>query len=168
MLIPPKSNTHACNMSSRVWIVHSFCSSVCGWKFVLKWRRVPISSWNCFQNLQVKRTSQPETTDTDTLWRDTISWTKISISFSAKILFWIGIKCTLLVNRSTMTQVESTLCAVLGSFVIKSIVMSSHFHTGIYNGCILPWGRWCSALIFLQVKHRSTNHTISRFMQGHQ
>nr|GEV13396.1 hypothetical protein [Tanacetum cinerariifolium] len=46
-------------------------------------------------------------------------------------------KCADLVRRSTMTQIVSCPLDVLGSFVMKSIVIFSHFHVGIF-GCTKP------------------------------
>nr|GEY23998.1 hypothetical protein [Tanacetum cinerariifolium] len=46
----------------------------------------------------------------------------------------VGMKCADLVWRSTMTQIVSCSFDVLGSFEMKSIVILSHFHKGIF-GC---------------------------------
>ncbi|GKF23761.1 hypothetical protein Tco_0076083, partial [Tanacetum coccineum] len=46
----------------------------------------------------------------------------------------IGMKCVDFVCRSTITQMVSKPCDDLGSLAIKSIVILSHFHSGI-AGC---------------------------------
>nr|GEU97851.1 hypothetical protein [Tanacetum cinerariifolium] len=46
----------------------------------------------------------------------------------------VGMKCANLVRRSMMTQMVSCPFEVLGSFVMKSIVILSYFHIGI-SGC---------------------------------
>jgi hypothetical protein len=40
----------------------------------------------------------------------------------------------------TITQIELNLQAVSGKPTMKSILMSSHFHAGILNGCNNPTG----------------------------
>jgi hypothetical protein len=47
----------------------------------------------------------------------------------------MGIKWVTLVNRSTMTHIESYPAWVWGNPTIKSIVISSHFHSRIFSGC---------------------------------
>ncbi|GJR53380.1 hypothetical protein Tco_1403901 [Tanacetum coccineum] len=47
---------------------------------------------------------------------------------------WERMKCADLVRRSKLTQIVSCPLEVLGSFVMKSIVILSHFHIGI-SGC---------------------------------
>jgi hypothetical protein len=61
------------------------------------------------------------------------------IHIDLDILFGIirsmhGKECAVLVNRSTITQMESCLSEVLGRPTIKSILMSSHFQEGIGRG----------------------------------
>ncbi|MFS7983403.1 hypothetical protein Hanom_Chr11g00974131 [Helianthus anomalus] len=73
-----------------------------------------------------------------------------------------------MVNRSTITQMTSLPFLVLGNLVTKSIVMSSHFHTGISNCCSRPEGFWCSVLTCKQVKHLDTYSAISFFIPIHQ
>ncbi|MFS7944249.1 hypothetical protein Hanom_Chr06g00509811 [Helianthus anomalus] len=57
---------------------------------------------------------------------------------------------------------------VLGNLVNRSIVICSHFQTGISNGWSLPYGFWCSALTCKHVKHFSTYFATSLFIPGHQ
>ena len=77
-------------------------------------------------------------------------------------------KWATLVSRSTMTQIESWPRLDLGSPVIKSIPISSHFHSGIFKGWSNPAGRWCSALTRWQISNLATNEPISRFIPCHQ
>ena len=62
----------------------------------------------------------------------------------------------------------STPLAILGNFMMKSMVISSYFHIGMGNSWTLPCRRWCLALTFRKVKHRFTNHAIFHFIQGYQ
>lgn len=41
------------------------------------------------------------------------------------------IKCIALVNISTTTMIESICFAILSDLIIKSTVISSHFHSGV-------------------------------------
>ena len=52
----------------------------------------------------------------------------------------IMIKCAILVNLSTMTHIESIPRAVLGNFMMKSIVILSHFHIAMGNSYTLLLG----------------------------
>jgi hypothetical protein len=52
----------------------------------------------------------------------------------------IGMKWATLVNRSTITHKESYPALERGNPTIKSILISSHFHYGIFNGCNNPAG----------------------------
>ena len=58
-----------------------------------------------------------------------------------------GMKCATLVSLSVMTHMASFPCRDRGSPTIKSIPISSHFHSGILFGCNSPAGFWCSALM---------------------
>jgi hypothetical protein len=51
----------------------------------------------------------------------------------SKVVF-TGTKCATLVNRSTITQIESLPFCVRGRPTIKSMLISSHFHVGISSG----------------------------------
>lgn len=60
-------------------------------------------------------------------------------------LYWM--KCATLVNLSVMTHMASFSCRDRGSPTIKSIPISSHFHSGILFGCNSPASFWCSDLM---------------------
>jgi hypothetical protein len=72
------------------------------------------------------------------------------------------------VKRSTITHIESYSAWVRGNPTIKSILISSHFHSGIFKGCSSPVGLWCSAFTLWQVSHNDTYSTMSRFIPYHQ
>ena len=61
-------------------------------------------------------------------------------SMSTNILLAIGMKCMLLVNLSTMNEIESTPRVVRDNFVIKSMAISSHLHIGMGDGYIFSLG----------------------------
>ena len=151
-------------MSSNVLVVYLLWLSFCRWKVVLKCIWVSYSSWNLFQNLEVNQTSLLVTIENSTPCRAMTSLMYTYANFTAEMLSQIQIKCVILVNWCRMTQIEPTPRAVRGKFVLKSMVISSHFQIWISNGCILSWGCWCLALIFLQVKHISTYQATSFFM----
>jgi hypothetical protein len=65
-------------------------------------------------------------------------------------------KWAIFVSRSMITQIESYPLVVLGNPIIKSILISSHFHVGIGNDCNGPTAFMCMALTRLQVSHLAT------------
>jgi hypothetical protein len=67
-------------------------------------------------------------------------------------------------NRSTITQIESYPSWVRGNPTMKSIPISSHFHSGIFKGCSSPAGLWCSAFTLWQVSHNDTYSAMSHFI----
>ncbi|GJT39808.1 putative reverse transcriptase domain-containing protein [Tanacetum coccineum] len=79
----------------------------------------------------------------------------------------IGKKWADFVSQSIVTQMVSKSCEDLGSLVIKSIVILSHFHSGIAGCTNSPDGLWCPALTFAHVKHLLTYVATSAFILGH-
>ena len=80
----------------------------------------------------------------------------------------MDIKCADFVYRSTITHIASWPFFVLGRPTMKSIVIWSHFHSGISSGCSSPPGRWCSVLTFWQVRHLATYSATYFFIPDHQ
>ena len=149
--------THARSISSRVWIARSVWPSIYGWKAVLNFSLVLIALWTLLQNANVKQLSLSKMIDIGTPWSRTISFTYKSANCSSEYVILIGKKCADLVNLSTITHTTSCPLVVLGKPTTKSMEICSHFHSGISIGCRTPAGRWCSALIFWQTRHFSTN-----------
>jgi hypothetical protein len=65
-------------------------------------------------------------------------------------------------------HIESLPLGVLGSLLMKSILMSSHFHSGMDNGWSNPLGFWCSTFSHWHISHCVTNLAISPFIPLHQ
>jgi hypothetical protein len=59
-----------------------------------------------------------------------------------------GIKWEDLVSFSTTTIIESCFLTVLGNLVMKSVVTTSHFHSGMGKGCSKLARCLCSSLTF--------------------
>jgi hypothetical protein len=78
---------------------------------------------------------------------------------SAELVIFIGMKCADLVSRSTTTHIASLPQGVRGKPTIKSIVMCSHFRSGISRGFNKP------ACPFMLSLHHLTN-TISCHILG--
>src|ERR1044071_8117524 len=97
-------------------------------------RRVPRASFKLAQNLEVKLLSRSEMMEIGTPCFDTTSLMYKRVSFSNLSVSRIGRKCADFVNRSTITQIMSWPLVVVGNLVMKSIVIRSHFHSGI-SGC---------------------------------
>jgi hypothetical protein len=85
---------------------------------------------------------------------------------------WIGCldwnEWATFINRSTMIQIELYPAWVRGNPTMKSILISSHFHSGIFKGCSNPAGLWCSTFTLWQVSQRDTYSTMSLFIPYHQ
>jgi hypothetical protein len=67
-----------------------------------------------------------------------------------------------------MTQIESYPACLWGNLTMKSILISSHFHSGIFKGCSSPAGLWCSAFTLWQVSHNNTYSAMAHFIPYHQ
>ena len=130
-----KSRTQARNISSSVWIVHSACPSVCGWKVVLRFTWVPKPCWNIFQTFAVNWVPQSEMIETGVPCSLTISLIYNWAYCSAVSVDLTGKKCDTFVSRSTIIQIESNLHGVHGNPTTKSILIIYHFHIGISIFC---------------------------------
>jgi hypothetical protein len=89
-------------------------------------------------------------------------------SLALELFIFTGMKWATFVKRSTMTQIESYPAWVHGNPTMKSIPVSSHFHSGILRGCSNPAGLYCSAFTRWQVSHRATYSVTSCFILYHQ
>jgi hypothetical protein len=69
-----------------------------------------------------------------------------------------------LVKWSTMTHIELYPCEVRGKPTMKSMQMSSHFHSGMLKGCMFSAGLKWSALTRWQVSHSDTYFAVSHFI----
>jgi hypothetical protein len=63
---------------------------------------------------------------------------------------------------------ESYPACIRGNPTMKSVPISYHFHSGIFNGCNNPVGLWCSALTLWHVSYNDTYFVISLSMPYHQ
>ena len=105
---------------------------------MLKCNQVPMAFGKLDQNLDVNLGSQSETIDIGTPCNLTISSTYNSANLSNRSSLLTGRQCTDFVSLSTITHMASCCLRVLGSTVTKSIVILSHFHTGIGRGYYGP------------------------------
>ena len=117
---------------------------------------VPKDFYSDCQNLEVNLLSWFEIMDIGTPCSHTISLRYVLVSFSNLSVSLIGRKCADLVNLSTITQMVSSPLAVLGNLVMKSMVIRSHFHSGIYGCCNNPEGFWYSTLTLAHVRNLLT------------
>ena len=121
------------NMSSRIWIVRSDCPSVWGWYEVLNFRWVPKFSWRLFQKCDRNLVSLSDTMLTGTPCRRTISFIYLSVRTSVDWPTLKGRKWAAFVGRSMITYIALLPLGLRGSAVTKSMVICSHFHSGIGN-----------------------------------
>lgn len=135
---------------------------VCGWQVLLYLRDVS----NFFHRVIKK------------CLRNLASWSKVIVlgdpmkpnnffkkrwtTFDASEVFRQGIKCTILENRSTITNTEFAPHWVQGSPSIKSMLRSSHIfsgtNTGVYSPVFCAW-----PLLTRYAAHLCTNFPTSRF-----
>jgi hypothetical protein len=88
----------------------------------------------------------------------------MSAYFGGRYVFLTDRKWADLVSRSMITHIESLPFWVIGSLVIKSILISSHFHLGTDNDCNRPAGFMWIALTLQQLSHLATYDAISFFI----
>ena len=100
--------------------------------------RVPIAFGKLFQKYVVNLGSLSDTMDTDTPCGRTISRIYNRKNLSNVKVIRTAIKCANFVSWSTITHIASCPCGVHGKWVIKSIVMCSHFHLATSNGRSSP------------------------------
>ena len=78
----------------------------------------------------------------------------------------MGIKWTTLLNLSITTMIESCCLKFFGRPIIKSILIVSHFNSGMGIGCNNPVGCWCSALTCWYYMQWAKYSATSFFMLG--
>jgi hypothetical protein len=90
----------------------------------------------------------------DTILGTPFSFTTSLIKISAISMFLLvdhtGMKCAVLVSLSTTTMMKACCFTNLVNLVIKSIVITSHFHSGSGKDCNNPIGCRCSNLTFVK------------------
>jgi hypothetical protein len=133
---------------------------------VLKFRFVPNPLNSPFQKFEVNLGSLSDTIVLGIPCKRATYFKKISATSAALWVVFNGIKWAALVSLSTTTMIESCCLLVLGNPVIKSIVTTSYFHSGIGKGCSNPAGCSCSALTFWHYIHLAMYSTISFFIPG--
>ena len=141
---PLKSRVHDRSMSSNIWIVRSICPSVVEWNAVLKRSNVPNASCNFCQKLEWNRVTRSDTMERCTPCNLTISLRYALASQLNVQVFWMDMKCTVLVSWSTTTHITLFFTWVRDRPTTKSIDTESHFHSGTSNGCNSHVGYWCS------------------------
>ena len=72
------------------------------------------------------------------------------------------------VNWSTIIQIALCLWNVIGNPITKSMVILSHFYSGIFNGWSNLDGLWCSAFTYWHIIHFATKKATSFFIPFHQ
>jgi hypothetical protein len=155
-------------MSSRIWLTLSVWPSVWGWYAELKFNLVSIASCSFFQNLNVNCVPLSYTIFLGTPCKHTILVIYNYVSFSPLYVVLIGMKWATFKNRSTITQIESKPDCVVGNPTMKSMLISSHFHWGIFNGCKSPTWLCHSALTLWQLSHSTTYSATTHFIPYHQ
>src|SRR5687767_560542 len=100
------------------------------------------------QNLDANRVSRSDTISEGRPCRRNTTSTKTFAVISAEILSETGVRCTILLNRSTNTRMPFLPCLSLGSPNMKSILTDFQLSVGTANersgACVEPEGftRW--------------------------
>lgn len=159
---------HARSISSRIWFILSVWPSVWGWYAELRIRWVPRLVCNCSQKRATNWVPRSEMMVFGTPCKHSMRSTYNSAYFLAGYTVLTGRKCADLVSLSTTTQMESYPFWVWGNPTMKSMLISSHFHSGMFKGWRVPAGlRWL-ALTLRQISHSDTYLAISLFILVHQ
>jgi hypothetical protein len=144
---------------------------------VLKLNFIPKACWTLGYKWEVNLGSRFETIDTGTPCNLTTLFTYNFANLSTESVIFIDKKSIYLVNRSTMNQTSSLPPFPLGNPDTKSMVIFSHFHSGISrphtqpllsystSGCEGPAGFWCLVLILNHFSHTQP-HTIISGCEG--
>src|SRR5205807_8418042 len=122
---------------SSIWLTLSVCPSVSGWKAVETLSITPNSFIKLVQNLEVNRLSLSEIIDSGSPWYRQISFRNISANCSIGTSVVSGMKCAILENLSTMTQIL-VYPADSGNPIMKSIEMDFHGRSGTSIGDSSP------------------------------
>ena len=75
----------------------------------------------------------------------TLSMTRCAASGAPSVMLTAA-RCTILLNRHTITKIPSTPRAVRGSGPMKSMLNCCHGRAGTGNGISSPAGRWLDGL----------------------
>lgn len=145
-------------------MVFSDWSFVYGWLVVLKFNLIPKEFWRLSHSLEVNWWSLSDTIEIRIPYNLTTSFTYIMVSLSTGFVIFIGKNMICFVNLSTITYIVLFPVLLFGSPITKSIVMSSHFHSGIKRGCNPPTCFWCSIFTCWHTTHLATYPTISFFI----
>jgi len=159
-----QSITYICNISSTDWFVLLVWPLVWGWYVVLKLSWVSISLNKVFQKLKVTFVSMFEMIFLGKPCILKISFMKISTMFMALWVDFTVIKCASLKSLYTTTIIESFCFLVIVNHVMKSILITSDFHSGMDIGYNNPAGWWCSTLTSWNSRHLSKYLTTSVFI----
>ena len=114
-------------------------------------KSVPIVIFD--KNQEVKTEPLLDTIEMGTLWRQMIC---LTYNLATKWVALTDKKWADLVNPFIITQMESYPSFEWGNPTINSIVILSHFYSGIGRGWSFLEGCWCSAFTCWQVKHLAT------------
>jgi hypothetical protein len=83
------------------------------------------------------------------------------------MVFLQGIKCTIFVNQSTITNITSKVLED-GKLVIKSMETKDQGCFGIGNGCKSPYKQYQGFFDLEQVSQDNTNFLMAFHIWGHQ
>ena len=107
---------------------------------MLKFNFVPNSANRLFQKLEVNLVSLSKVNSLGNPYNLKISFMNIFAMESALYVDLTGIKRDAFVNLSTTTMMESCCLIVIQNPVIKSMEITSHFHSRTGKGCNKPTG----------------------------
>src|SRR5713101_2145119 len=107
---------------------------------MMKFNFLPKSTNNPFQKLEVNLTSLSKTIAFGNPCNLKISFMKIFAMSSVLCVDLTGIKCDAFVNLSTTTLIELSCLQYIGKCVMKSMEITSHFHSVTGKGCNKPVG----------------------------
>ena len=122
------------------------CPSIWEWCMMIRSNLVPRALYKLIQNREVNRRPLSDTMLEGTPCNLTTSLIYNLVSLASEKYILIGMKLTVLVSHSTITQVALFLRNIISSPVTKSMVILFNFHSRTSNCFSKLEGLWCLTL----------------------
>lgn len=141
------------NKSSKIWIVLLDYPFIWGWKVMLKFNFILKACWILGQRWELKLGSWLDTINLGTPCNMITVFTYNLANLSNGFIVFMDRKKSRLRSQSSTTHIKSLPLFPLWNLIIKSIIISSHFHSGIKMDCKGPTGFWCSTFTSWHIIH---------------
>lgn len=134
----------------------------------MKLNLVPSNRNMALQNYERNLVSRSLTITFGVPCKQTMRYTNSCANDSALMSLVHGTKWTIFDSLSTTVKIASNPAVVFGNWVIRSIVIYSHFELGASSGLSKPADFCVLVLLAWQLTHDLTYYSTSRWRPGHQ